>query len=499
VSSSALLVEPAHRCAPDYAQTLGPEVADLSSLAGFEPDPEQKLGLDLLFALDSRGKSAAFEFAVVCSRQNLKTGLFKQAALGWLFLTKEPVVLWTAHEFKTTREAHRDLAALIDGCAYLSKRLKEVYWGADYKAIELMSGQRLIFAARTAGGGKGMSANKNVLDEAFALRSSHLGALVPTLSVQPDPQLVYGSSAGLAESDVLRGIRDRGRAGSSRRLAYLEWCAPPGGCEQENCEHQPGTVGCALDRVENLQAANPLLGRTRSNGTGLTLEYVQAERDAMPPEEFANMRIGWWVEPGAAEIFGAGKWEACAGEAPSSPRMGALAIAVSEDLSSAAIGAASVVGERVLVKPLRHGPRWDWVSAAAAELARTHQVPVVVDGRGPAATLIPSLKRAGVGVHVATTGDVLDAFSGLFALVTERRLLHGRYPELDASINGATTRNVQDRKTFARRASTSDLTPAESVMLAAWWVSRPQSGGRPARPVLATGPQRRHELDTIGF
>ena len=39
-----------------------------------------------------------------------------------------------------------------------------------------------------------------------------------SMPVQPDGQTVYGSSAGLATSEVLRGVRDRGRAGNDPDL-----------------------------------------------------------------------------------------------------------------------------------------------------------------------------------------------------------------------------------------------------------------------------------------
>jgi hypothetical protein len=467
-------VEPAYRCEPDYWRTLGDEVADLCGMADYEPDPEQRLGLDLIFAFDRHGKSSAFESCVICCRQNLKTGLFKQAALGWLFLTDQRLVVWSAHEFNTAQEAHRDMAALIENTPFLSRRLKRVYNGAADKSIELMTGQRLIFKARTATGGRGLSGDKVVLDEAFALRPSHMGALLPTLSVRPDPQVVYGSSAGLVESDVLRGIRDRGRAGSSSRLAYLEWAAPVGGCAKERCDHTVGTRDCALDRVENWYAANPLLGRTRTNGTGLTLDYVAAERQAMPPLEFARERLGWWDEPGAAAVFGPGKWEGCADldDEPTGLSMGSLAIAVSWDLSHAAIVASARTDDnRFWVKPLHHAPGTDWAIERLAELFQEHQVSVQIDGRGPAARLIPHLEREGVRLDICQTTEVLDAWDSFYTAVRDQTLLHYNYPELNAAVNGATTRTVGDRTAWARRLATSDISPLEAATLAVYPVT----------------------------
>lgn len=481
------LVEPAYRTGPEYTETLGAEVADLAALAGFAPDPEQRLGLDLLFALNRRGMSAAFEFAVVCSRQNLKTGLFKQAALGWLFLTDQRLVVWSAHEFSTAKEAHRDMAALIEGCPYLEKRLKNIYYGAGSEAIELLSGQRLIFKARTSSGGRGLSGAKVVLDEAFALRQDHMAALVPTLSVQPDPQIIYGSSAGLSGSEVLRGVRDRGRAGSSPRLAYLEWSSPQGGCELERCTHEVGTEGCALDDVGNWRSANPLLGRTRENGTGLSEEYVLAERQALAPLEFARERLGWWDEPGFADTFGHGRWEACSGDGPAGLPVGALGIAVSMDLTRSAVVAAAQDGDLVHVKPLQHGPGTGWLVARTKELQDLHGVDVVVDGRGPAAVLIPPLQRAGVRLRIAETPNVLDACAGIFDLVREQHLRHANYPELNDAVAGAVKRTVGERWAWGRKASSTDISTLEAATLAAWAVievAPPTTSPYEARGVL---------------
>lgn len=465
-------VDPAYRHAPEYAYTLGDEVADLCSLAGFAPDPEQRLGLDLLFACDKRDRVVAFEFAVICARQNLKTGLFKQAALGWMFLLDLELVVWSAHEFSTAQEAFRDMTILIEGCDFLERRVKHIRRANGDEAIELKNGCRLKFKARTKSGGRGLTGDRVVLDEAFALQPDHMGALLPTLSVRPDPQVVYGSSAGLATSDVLRGVRDRGRAGTSPRLAYLEWCAAQGGCQEESCKHVVGTPGCALDDVDNRRAANPLLGRTRANGTGLTYEYLEAERQALPAEEFARERLGWWDEPGTAEAFGAGNWEACVQPLPDIPVRG-LAVAVSYDLSKSAVVAAGVDGDVTHAKPLQHGPGTTWVVARAKALQQVHGVPVVVDKNGPAAMLLDEMKAEGVDVLEVDTHDVCDACADLFNRVQDQRFGHQAYPELNVAAAGAVKRSVGDRWAWGRKQSDADISPLEAATLAAWQARQP--------------------------
>lgn len=463
------LVEPNWKSGPDYHVTLGPEVADLAAHAGFAPDPEQELALDMLFGVDETGKAAAFEAGIIACRQNLKTGLFKQAALGWLFVTEQRLTIWSAHEFSTAQEAFRDMENLIGSKPSLSKRVKKTYNSASNTSIELKNGQRLNFKARTTTGGRGLTGDKVVLDEAFALTRPMLGALIPTLSARPDPQVVYGSSAGLRSSEPLRKVRDRGRAGSSRRLIWLEWGAPRLACVSDKCDHEWGSIGCQLDKVENWKLGNPLLGRIRANGTGLTLEYVQSEREALPPDEFGRERCGWWDDPSASELFGPKKWENGGREdRPAELAIQAFGIAVSMDLTSAAIVAGAIDGEDAWMKPLQHGPKTNWVVEKAKALQDTYGATCVVDGRGPAAVLIPHLETAGVRVHTASTSDVLDACATLETKVTDGQLLHTKATELNDAVIGAVKRPVGDRWALGRKDATSDITPLEAGTLAIW-------------------------------
>lgn len=501
------LVEPAYWSGPDYFATLGSEVADLNEMVGFGPDPEQRLALDMLFAVDRHGKAAAVETCVICARQNLKTGFMKQAALGWLFLTEERLIVWSAHEFSTAVEAHRDLSQTIEGSSWLSRRVKQIYNSAADKSIELTTGARLIFKARTLTGTRGLSAPKLFLDEGFALKREHMGAIIPAQSAMANPQRVIGSSAGMAESEILRAMRDRGRSGQSVRQAYLEWCAARVPCERDGCDHELATPGCALDRPELWAAANPSLDRPRANGTGITTQTVLDERESLPPEEFARERMGWWDEPGASEIFGPGKWEICGAEPrPTPSRLGAIGLAVDVELSRAAVvaaGLAGAAGSRVAVRPLQHGAGVSWLVDRLKVLQREHGAVVVLDGRGPAAQLVPQLKAAGIRYHAATTAEVLDAFDVFYLTVTDGTLTHADYPELNSAVDGATTRTAGsggDRRTWGRRSSKSDITPLEAGTLATWWVCKPQSVAPPPLPPQATPDAgEQHEFATAGF
>ncbi len=285
---------PAHLWAPPFVKTYGADVADLCGQAHYAPDAHQLHALNLLFGSRADGLSACFEFCVVVGRQNMKSGLFKQACLGWLFMFDERLVVYSCHEFSTAMEMFRDMVELVSGADFLRRQVRRIVRNHGEESIETMTGARLLFKTRTKGGGRGLSGRKVILDEGMFLHDMHMGALLPTLSAQPDPQVVYGSSAGMADSDVLRGIRERGRAGGEERLGYIEYCAPDPErtCQAGGgCSHALTAEGCGCDKPDNWLTANPAIG------TRISLDYVRAERRAMPVGEFMRERMGWWDAP----------------------------------------------------------------------------------------------------------------------------------------------------------------------------------------------------------
>lgn len=481
------LVEPAFLSYPEYAYSIGEEVADLGASVGMIADDEQRLVLELAFALTLEDKHAAFETAVICARQNMKTGVMKVAALADLFLMKKKLVVWSAHEFPTSAEAFRDMITMIEENPELARKVLRYARGSGREGIELRDGRRMIFRARTNDGGRGLTGDAVYLDEAFALTPAHMGAILPALSARPDPRVVYGSSAGKMGSAQLRTVRDRGREHRPGRLAYTEWCAPKAACQDPNCEHLAGiSEGCQLDVVSNWIVANPLLGRVRANGTGISIETIENERSTLNPREFARERLGWWDDAGGVSVFEATKWNAGLRAArPLDLKVQALAVATSFDMRFSTIAAGAFDSEgNAWGKVLRHGPGTGWVLEYVGALQDTFGVPVVTDSRGPAAALIPLMEQQGVTLHVATTADALDAFSRWETHVNDGSFRYEEQDELNEAVRLASTRPVGDRTALARKEAGADISPAEAVMFASWFA---ESGPKPTRSAYEDG------------
>jgi len=453
VVSADLLVEPAFRTGPAFTRTLGPEVADLSELAGFPPDPEQRLALDAIFAM--RGGTdlvAAFEAAVIAPRQNMKTGLFKMCALGWLFITDQRLIIWSAHEFPTSKEAHRDLVELVEGCDPLRKRIKTIHRTNGDEGIELVTGQRINFRARTKTGGRGLSGDKIVLDEAFALQDSHLGSLIPLLSARADPQVVYGSSAGLATSEVLRGVRDRGRAGTDPSLAYIEWCDDvPGGCETDRCTHALEVPGCRMDDQARWGRANSQMGRR------MTVAYLEQERRMLTPAEFGRERLGWWDESeDVASALDFDTWLALAD--PNAERGTELVFGVSTAPDRAwtaiAVGWKRPDGATQVMLAAYHAGA-AWVPARIVELGARWGGKVLADtaARG----LVPDATELSVD-------DQAQAHNALADALEARTIRHDNEPALNVAVRAARWRPQGNTRVLDRKGS-ADISPITAAAM----------------------------------
>lgn len=451
---------------------MGGEVADLCSAVGFAPDPEQRAVLDDMFAFRAGGLVRVRDVGVVAPRQNMKTGLLKMAALGWLFLTEHRLTVWSAHEFGTAQEAFRDMVALIESHRDLEREVVAVHRASGSEAVELRGDRRLRFKARTKAGGRGLTGDRVILDEAMYLRADHLGALVPTLRAVRDPQLVYAGSAGLVESAVWRRVRDRGRVGDDK-LAYWEWGDVRAweGCSASECSHEVSEAGCALDDEARWWATNSALRSGR-----ITVDTLRADRLLLPPIEFARETLGWWDDPPAdvADDVLAG-WPEVSHSAPALRDPVTLGIDVGHEGRAASIVACDGRRSLEVVEWRRGAP--GWVPDRVAELRRRHRVSaVVLAGGSPAGALEARIP----GVRVLPAGEQNVAQQGFAQAVSDGavrqyRPADGGDTALDVAVRSAVRKLSGDGWRWSRAASRADI----SALLAAVWAVHVATVRRP--------------------
>jgi hypothetical protein len=502
---------------PRKVLTYGPEVADVNAAADFAPDPQQELGLDLIFAINPDGTPASFEFCVICCRQNLKTGLFKQTAVGWIAVLDEPDVVWSAHEMSTTLDAQAELHEMFESAASLSRWLPDqknrgLYTDNGSERIELINpetGQShtIWFKARRENSGRGLARGKLILDEAFALKARMLGSLLPLMLTKPHAQVLYGSSAGKADSDALFDIRHRGRNHLSPRMTYLEWGGGPlPGCEDPDCEHPKTGLAlgdpCVANRIEIIEQRNPTLTTGR-----ITIQTLDDIRQALSTDEWFRECMGRWDDPGdgaGPPAIDLNRWSTLSQVGAPPPRRAAVVLDVEPNRSATTIG---VVGDGPAGRPLAlvdvHQDPAAAIAALIALAGNIEVLEVALHPSGQAGALAPALKKAGIEFKDLVHKDMGRGCSALQSTVDRGGIVHVGQSELDTAVGNARIRVVNEIQLWDRRATSVPLGPvvAVSVALQRYLELTAKPDTPPPPPVKARGSLKRRadDLSLVGF
>lgn len=454
---------------PAYVRTYGPEVVDFMAQIGRPLDPWQAAITTDAFGVREDGLWSAFEVLVMVSRQNGKGGITEAIELGGLFLFREPLILHSAHQFKTSTSAFRRLQDIIDSSDWLTRRVKMISRSKGDESIELTraaGGGRLQFVARTLGSGRGLTGSKNVFDEAYALTVGQYAAQTPTLSTIPNPQIIYTTTppdddtGPIPEDAMLPSVRKRGLA-SGDRIAMYEWSPSKG-----------------YDRTdpEVWYECNPALG-IRIKPWFLS-QQLAAFTAANRPEKFDTEHLGLWQdkEDRGWFIWREQDWKYA--QDPQSEIVGqpAFAVEASRDLSTISIGAAGHTAdgkrhlELVARFPADTGRVVGWLIKRRAQW---EPVAVVIDPAGPAGYLIPEVEKHYGEVTKMVGRDVAAACGSVYVGIAgpdmdARDVRIRPHPSLDAAARGAEWRDRGDAQVFdMRSADGPDVAPLRAVALAA--------------------------------
>jgi len=449
---------PTYSTGPRVRKSLGEDAADLAELAGLRLDDWQADVLYGALGLTAGGNWSAFEVGLIVPRQNGKGSVLEARELHALFREPESrLILHSAHEFKTAKEAFRRIVSLVEATPLLRAQVDHVRYTTGEEGIETKDGSRLKFVARSSGSGRGFSGDLVILDEAYNLSLDMMAALLPTMSARPNPQIWYTSSAPLpvTSSDVLRKLCKRGRAGKSESLAYSEWCAA----------HE--------DSVDDRTAwarANPALG------IRITEEFISRELEALGPEDFARERLGIWSDLDAGGgVIDPEKWAACLDpeSRPSGPT--SFALDVSPDRASSSIGTVTKSNHgAVHVELVDRRPGTAWLPERAAELQQRWRGPFAVAKGSPAWSLKEDLEAARVDLLPISTEEHAQACGDFYDAVMEGHIRHIGQGELDAAVAGADRRYYGDSWLWSRLKSTVDISPLVAVTLAHWVAQKRQ-------------------------
>lgn len=463
----------------------------------------------LAYAAD--GQWAAFEFALIVPRQNGKGEVLACIELAFIVLFDARLVIHTAHEFKTSQEAFLRIKAIVEGTPELyalvkrrGSRVTGIRTANGEEGIELESGARLRFLARSKGSGRGFTADLIILDEAYDLPEETLAAIMATLAAVGNPLIIYTSSAALDGSAVLRRIMARGRREDDRpkddSLAYREYSAPP---------------KANFDDPEVWRGANPATESGR-----ITIDKLAKLRAATPNDsKFGREHLGILDESAGTRVIDPDRWAALSDEdsmmwggVPGHLRRGAVALAIDVNFDGS-LSSVALVGRQAIKKGgrwqagpklqgeiIRRGGGTGWVvDYVKGIIQRWGPVDVVLDPKGSPGKLLPRFEAESIDVTKISYSEHVQACGFFEELIMGSVDEHGRHdedaPRLFVHLNDVYLNDAVDagkKRTpgeagewLWHRRDTTDISPLVAMTLAVFAFTRAE-GAKPDKQGMST-------------
>lgn len=447
---------------PDWVDLYGDDVVGLCHAVGVDLFPWQEHVVRRILGVrpDDKSKFAALESGLLVARQNGKGEVLIALELAGLFILKERLILHSAHEFKTAAEGFIRIKDVFDNSDMLSKRVSKLRTSHGEEGIELKTGERLRFVARSKSSGRGFTGDRILLDEAQELPSRAVDSLFPTLSSRPNPQVIYTGTVPSPEHDSEHWtkVRDRGRKGESDGLSWLEWSPVP--VEDSHNEIDAADEGNWVD-------SNPSIGYT-----GLTTSYIGKEFDALSDDGFRRERLSIWSDELTGSAIDLQKWANLVDPASYIEHTHSMvfSVDVAPDQSMACVAVAGFREDGLThVEVIKHRGGMGWAVGFAADLSKKYRRPIAIDTIGVGAALITDFKAEGCQVVELQTKDATQGAASLLDDIKNSWLRHLGQQRLDDAVAAAKRRDVGTNGAWAwkRKDEAVDITPLVAVTNAA--------------------------------
>jgi hypothetical protein len=456
--------------------TLGGKVGEVGRLLRKEFMPWQQHVADITGELDPKtGRLAYDEVVALLPRQSGKTtiimakAIHRSTATGF-YGTRQRLIYTAQTRLRARKKLEQEFEPTLLGSPSFAHRVQINHSHGD-EHILFRNGSLFGIDAVTETAGHGDTLDEAYIDEAFAQRDSRLEvAFGPAMITRPNKQLWVISTAGwLGSSPYLeekvrvgrRAVEEGRRSG----LAYFEWSAP------DDCD--PGDESVWWNCM-------PALGYTITVAA-IRREYQKAI-DGGKLNEFKRSFLNLWVPKTVddARLIPSFKWADCSdvdSQMATSPR---FALDVSPMSNWAAIGAAGLRSDGLVHAEITsggggqlvdHRPGTDWLVPRLVELAGNWDNFAIHIAHGsPAMALKPDIEAAGVRVVVIPANETNTACGLIFNRIVSAALRHIDQEPLNGAVAAVQKTETDGAWRFARRRSTSDITPLYAITWAVWAV-----------------------------
>jgi phage terminase large subunit-like protein len=342
---------------------------------------------------------------------------------------------------------------LIEGSDELFEQVRIIRTGAGEQAIELGTGERLKFLARSRSSGRGFSGDALYFDEAFELPIPTVGAVLPTLSARPNPQLWYTSSAPHFTSDMLHALLKRAESDDPGALLLRAW--------ENDQDTSPGDV-------EAWRRANPALGiRIDESFVANEMRTLSATPEGI--SEFKRERLGIREGgDGSAGVIPQAKWAEMAVPVPTRIDAVTYGLAVAPDATWASVGSSGRLPSGDLyIDSVRFDKGTQWIVEFLTDLHKRKKLPIRIDPAGSEGAFIRPLTEAGVEVVEVGGREYQQACGEVLAAVQDGRIRHINQTPLNMAAAAAGRRDVGKEGGWVWvRPGAVDVSPLKAATLA---------------------------------
>ena len=323
--------------------------------------------------------------------------------------------------------------------------IRQIRKGTDQVSIIFKNGSRIDVMASGKASGHGKTVQLALIDEAFDdVDDRREQAMIPAMKTIADAQEWITSTAGDEESAFLNRQVDLGRAavadGLDRQIAYFEGSADP---------------NADISDPATWYSCMPALGYT------ITEDVIRSDLLKLKEGEFRRADLNLRTVSDE-RIIPLALWNAL--QADVRPDGGLVfGIDAMPDRSS---GSIVCVDSSRRVQVVDHHPGVTWMVERAQELAAKYDAQLVIDGKGPAAALVPEIEADGTVVKVYGAAEVAFATARLYDAIADREMEVMPDEALNLAVAGARKRIFGDTWYWGRSNAHVDVSPLVALTLA---------------------------------
>jgi hypothetical protein len=378
----------------------------------------------LALALREDGEYAADTTVFSIPRQVGKTYLIACIIFALCLMKPGLRVIWTAQVKDTALETFGKFVDLASS-PRVKPHIRSTPRGKGDEAVMFNNGSSVEFGARESGFGRGRSdVDVIVFDEGQHLSNNALENLGASQNVAVNPLcFVIGTPPRPQDKgEWFTLLRQEALDGESDGTLFVEFSADRG--------------ADPMDR-DQWRKANPSFPRRTSERAMLRLR-----KKLKNPDSWRREALGVWDEivKQFSPLNGA-SWAAGVDVGPGDGvRPDALAVDMSHD-RLISVGACWVEDDSAHVEEVWAGG--DAVAAVEWIVARAgRRVPVVIDSYSPAASMIPTLKKRRVKVHVGSAQDMAKSCGLVVSDLNAGRFTHADQESVNDAREGARKRAI---------------------------------------------------------